>query len=287
MRLINLVLAVLFLLAVFQSGCISQDNETKAPSGKLSVATTIAPLSEFIRSVGGDEVEVTVVVPPGAEPHTYEPTPSQVRQISDADLYVMNGAGLEFWMETLIRANKNLVILDSSLGIDLISEGGEGYDLHVWVSLRNAKVQVENICQGLIQVDPANRNYYEKNRDLYLQKLSDLDREFEANFTLSPRKIFVVHHPAWSYFARDYGLVQVPIMENEKEPGPRYLGQVMELAKSKGIKTIFVEPEFNAKSAEVLAREMNASIVYLDPLAENYLENIKYAGEKIGESLRE
>jgi zinc transport system substrate-binding protein len=283
MRIRDALLLPALMIMVFLCGCISQNDEP--PSDRLKIVTTVAPLEEFIKAVGGDEVKVSVMVPPGAEPHTFEPTPSQMRQVAQANVYVQNGAGLEFWMDRILQANGNMSIIDSSRGVDLIHENPEEIDPHIWVSLRNAAVQVKNICAGLVQADPANKEYYEQNRDNYLRKLEDLDAEFNGTFSSKEKRVFVVHHPAWTYFARDYGLEQVSLMENEKEPGPRYLGEVVDLARKNNITTIFVEPEFNPKSAEVIAREMNASIIYLDPLAGNYLDNMRYVGEKIAESL--
>ena len=296
---INKLLIFLTLLAMAAlSGCISQDqpqssalsdnasdNAQENATDKINVATTIAPLAEFVRAVGGDRVAVTVVVPPGAEPHTFEPTPSLMVDMSKADLYVMNGAGLEFWIDRLLQANKDMTVIDSSKSIDLISESEDEMDPHIWISLKNAAVQVQNVCSGLIQVDPANKDYYSQNRDSYLEQLKALDEELNSSFTASKKKIFVVHHPAWTYFARDYALEQVPLMENEKEPGPKYLSQVIDLARQNNISTIFIEPEFNPKSAEVIAKEMNASIKTLDPLAGDYLNNMRYAGRAIASSL--
>ena len=298
-RNLNKFLIILTFLAMAAlSGCISQDqpqssafsdntsdNAQENATDKINVATTIAPLAEFVRAVGGDRVAVTVVVPPGAEPHTFEPTPSLMVDMSKADLYVMNGAGLEFWIDRLFEANKDMTVIDSSKSIDLISESEDEMDPHIWISLKNAAVQVQNICSGLIQVDPANKDYYSQNRDSYLEQLKALDEELNSSFTASKKKIFVVHHPAWTYFARDYALEQVPLMENEKEPGPKYLSQVIDLARQNNITTVFIEPEFNPKSAEVIAKEMNASIKTLDPLAADYLNNMRYAGRAIASSL--
>ena len=282
--MINNKVAILILLLVVPllCGCVSQD---EVPSGKIRVAATIAPLGEFVEIVGGDKVVITVIVPPGAEPHTFEPTPSQMREVAKADLYVMNGAGLEFWMNKVLEVNKKMAIVDSSKGVALLQESGGEMDPHIWISLRNAGLQVNNICSGLVQVDPTNKDYYTKNRDNYLQKLQSLDEELSRSFISTKSKIFIVHHPAWAYFARDYGLEEVPLMENEKEPGPKYLGEVVDLAKKNNIITIFVEPEYNPKAAEVIAREMNASIISLDPLAKNYLENMARAGREIAKSL--
>ena len=278
----KITILILLLIVPLLCGCISQD---EVPSGKIRVAATIAPLGEFVEMVGGDKVVITVIVPPGAEPHTFEPTPSQMREVAKADLYVMNGAGLEFWMNKVLEVNKKMAIVDSSKGVALLQESGGEMDPHIWISLRNAGLQVNNICSGLVQVDPTNKDYYTKNRDDYLQKLQSLDEELSRSFISTKSKIFIVHHPAWAYFARDYGLEEVPLMENEKEPGPKYLGEVVDLAKKNNIITIFVEPEYNPKAAEVIAREMNASIINLDPLAENYLENMARAGREIAKSL--
>jgi zinc transport system substrate-binding protein len=276
-----------FLLAVtILSGCVSQKESFSGnDSDRIKVAATIAPLGEFVRAVGGEKAEVTVVVPPGAEPHTFEPTPSLMMDVAKANLYVMNGAGLEFWMSKLLEANKEMVIIDSSQGIVFLRESEDEIDPHVWISLRNSAVQVNNICSGLIVVDPANKDYYIKNRDDYLQKLQFLDDEQNQTFAGKKSRIFIVHHPAWTYFARDYDLSQAPLMENEKEPGPKYLGEVIDLARRNNITTIFVEPEYNPKAAEVIAREMNARIVTLNPLAANYLVNMAYAGREIAKSL--
>ncbi len=280
----------IFLIAItIFSGCVSQDESSveAAPindSHRIDVVTSIAPLGDFVKAVGGNRVEVAVAVPPGAEPHTFEPTPSLMTNLAKADLYIMNGAGLEFWMNKLLEANKNMVIVDSSQDIVLLQESRDEIDPHIWLSLRNAALQVDSISRGLIEVDPQNKDYYIKNRDDYLQKLTALDVELNRTFAGKKNKIFIVHHPAWSYFARDYGLIQVPLMENEKEPGPKYLGEVIKLAEKNNITTIIIEPEFNPKSAEVIAREMNASIVTIDPLAENYLENMLYASREIAQS---
>ena len=272
------------------SGCVSQ-NDTSAPaqpgngSHRIMVAATIAPLGDFVKAVGGDKVTVTVVVPPGAEPHTFEPTPSLMVGLSRADLYIMNGAGLEYWIDRLLLANENMTILDSSKGISLLAESEDEMDPHIWLSLRNAEVQVDNICRGLTEIDPQNKDYYGKNRDGYLQKLRALDEKLSGTFAGKENKIFIVHHPAWTYFARDYGLNQVPLMENEKEPGPKYLGEVIEIARKNNITTLFVEPQYNPKAAEAIAQEMNAKIVTIDPLASNYLDNMINASREIALSL--
>ena len=297
----NFSLFVIILAVAILSGCISEkeefnenesltvtgnDWENESGSDGISAATTIAPLASLISAVGKDRVTVAVMIPPGAEPHTYEPAPSQMKEIANADIYIMNGVGLEFWMEKALSINEDMLVVDSSKGVELLSEDGEHTDPHIWMSLENAAVQLENICSGLIQLDPENREYYLQNKDDFLQEMRALDRQLNQTFAAKMNKNFIVYHPAWSYFARDYGLVQVPIMEEEKEPGPKYLAGLIDMARRDNITTIFVDPQFNPKSAEVIAREMNATIVVLDPLAEDYLQNMRHTGEEISKSLK-
>ena len=287
------LILISLLLSAALSGCISPEEPPGAvsqnhssPGDRIKVAATIAPLADLVKAVGGDRVDVTVVVPPGAEPHTFEPTPSLMVKLSQADLYVMNGAGLEFWMDQLLQSSGNLRIVDSSLGIELLQEDGKETNPHIWLSLRNAAIQVENICSGLSDLDPDSRDYYIQNREDYLSKLHALDEQFNRSFSNVSTPVFIVHHPAWSYFARDYSLEQIPLLEEEKEPGPRYLSQVIDLARERNITTVFVEPQFNPKAAEVIAREMSARLISLDPLAPDYLENMRYAGREIAQSMQ-
>ena len=282
------ILPALLLAAILISGCISQNGQDSGgASGRIKVAATIAPLGEFVEAVGGDRVTVTVIVPPAAEPHTFEPTPSQMVELAGADLFVKNGAGLEFWLDRILQANAGAAVVDTSQGIALLNESEGEIDPHIWLSLRNAAVQVRNICSGLSRIDPQNKEFYIKNRDDYLQRLADLDSQLNSTFAGKKSRIFIVHHPAWTYFASDYNLTQVALMQEEKEPGPRYLAEVISLARQNNITTIFVEPQFNPKSAEVIAREMNASVVTLDPLAANYLESMERAGQQIAMSMAE
>ncbi len=286
-------------------GCISNDEEaSQEETGKVNVVASTVPLGHFSKMVGGDRVSVTVLIPPGTSPHTFEPSPSQLVDVEDADLYIKNGAGLELWMERIIQANQKMLVVDASAGVDLIeaigsedhdhgaSSGGSEVhgkiltaDPHIWLSPQNAMIIVENIYHGLVEVDPENADIYRKNRDDYLDELAELDRDLNSTFAGTNRKEFIVLHPSWGYFARDYGLVQVAILESEKEPGPRYLAEIVEVAREKNITTIFVDPNFNPKSAEIIAEEIDGFVVPLDPLAEDYIENMRIVGQKIATSL--
>lgn len=282
-------LLVLLLLVPLLIGCVSQRETT----GQVKVATTIIPLGEFVQAVGGDRVRVTVLVPPGAEPHTFEPSPSQIREVADADIYAENGAGLESWMDSILNVNPRMLVVDTSKGVSLTagtgemeSSGGTSMDPHIWLSPRDAVIQVRNICDGLTRVDPPGKDYYANNRDNYTTKLKELDAYLNSTFAGTKKKKFVVLHPAWTYFARDYRLTQIAINVEEKEPGPRYLTEVVNAALANNITTVFVEPQYNPKMAEVISKEINGRVVSIDDLAPNYIGNLKSVGEKIAESLK-
>ncbi len=272
-------LSVLIALLCTISGCI--DRPSPKDHGNISVVTTIQPLGDFVKAVGGDRVDVVVLLPAGAEPHTFEPTPSQMRAIERADLYVKNGAGLEIWIDKV--AARSTRILDSSEGIELIYLNGTP-DPHIWLSPRSAMIQVDNICRALIEIDPSGRELYERNRNAYIKELESLDEYLNNRLANAKGRIFVVDHPAWSYLARDYGLVQLAIEEREKEPGPKRMATIIKTVRDNGIKAIFVEPEFNPRLAEVVASEANCVVVPIDPLAGDYINNMKRIGDLIAGS---
>ena len=272
----------------------------KSESEVIGVAVTIPPLADFVEQVGADHVRVTVMVPPGANPHTWEPTPRQLVELSRARLYVKVGSGLEFelvWVDKFLEMNKDITVVDTSKGIQLfkmvhedtteakkgnprLSEerGAEhhdkGYDPHIWLSPRNAKVMVENIYHALVSIDPTNQAEYAVNKALYFSKLDELDRSIRTYLKEVNNGKFMVFHPSWGYFARDYGLKQIPIEIEGKEPSLRDLIQLVEQAKKLNIKVIFVSPQFSTKSAEVVAREIGGRTASVDFLAQNYIENM-------------
>jgi len=258
---------------------------------KIGVAVTILPQQEFVVRVGGDKVDITVMVPPGASPHTYEVTPAQMVQLSKAMVYCKVGSPIEFelaWLDKLLAQNKDILVVDCSKGIDLIQSDDPdepGMDPHIWTSPRNAKIMVQNICAGLSQADPQNRQYYENNRDSYLKNLDELDIEMGALLTGAGAQTFIVYHPAWGYFARDYGLQQLGIEQEGKEPKAAYMSRLINEARLQNIKVIFISPEFDSRNAEAIAREIGGRVVIIDPLAGDYLQNMREVAAAFKEAL--
>ncbi|MCL6449144.1 MAG: zinc ABC transporter substrate-binding protein, partial [Armatimonadetes bacterium] len=241
-----LIILVILILTALASSCGIQGK----PTGKIGVATTILPVADFIKNVGGDKVEVTVMVPPGANVHTYEPTPGQLKELAQARLYFMVGSGVEFelaWMNKIIQNNKQLEIIDCSRGVQLMAaeqhwhnynqnaekENNLGKDPHIWLSPKNAKIMVENICAGLIRIDPPNKDYYTQNKRDYLQKLDELDNSIQESLKGLRNRNFMVFHPAWGYFARDYDLKQIPVELAGKDPSVKDIADLIEQAKKK------------------------------------------------------
>lgn len=270
------MLLIIFTLAASALSCGQEE-----ASDKIGVVVTIQPQAEFVESVGGEKVKVTVMIPPGASPHTYEPTPSQMTEAARARMYAKVGSGVEFelaYMDKIAAINKNMLVVDCSEGIQLITSvdpDEPGMDPHIWLSPHNASIMVKNICEGLIQVDPENRAYYEMNRDTYLSKLDELDKEISYKLADVQNRAFIVFHPAWGYFARDYNLEQIAIEVGGKEPSGQDIARAIEEAKKRNIKVIFASPQFNPQSAEVIAKEIDGRVILIDALARNYITNLQ------------
>ena len=269
------------LLAIFALTASALSCGQEETSDKIGVVVTIQPQAEFVESVGGEMVKVTVMIPPGASPHTYEPTPSQMTEAARARMYAKVGSGVEFelaYMDKISNLNKNMLVVDCSKGVQLIASvdpDEPGMDPHIWVSPRNARVMVQNICDGLIQIDPENRSYYEQHRDAYLEKLEQLDNEISNKLANVQNRAFIVFHPAWGYFARDYSLQQIAIEVGGKEPSGQDIARVIEEAKKLDIKIIFASPQFNPQSASVIAREIDGRVILIDNLARDYIANLQ------------
>jgi len=263
------------------------------PAGDtIGVMVTVLPQVEFVKAVGGDRVEVTSMVPPGANPHTYEVTPVQMAKLSKAKMYAKVGSPIEFeitWLNKLAEQNRDMLFVDCGKGIELMQSQDPdepGTDPHTWTSPRNVKTMVNNIYAGLSQISPADRPYFEKNRDSYLEKLNALDADIMSSLTGINNHTFIVYHPAWGYFARDYGLKQLGIEREGKEPQAAYMARLIEEARVNNIKVIFVSQQFDTRSAEAIAREIGGRVVSIDPEGRDYLDNMQKVSAAFREALQ-
>jgi zinc transport system substrate-binding protein len=270
---------VLLVLALALPAC----QPSAEGSDKIGVVVTLLPQAEFVESIAGDMVDITVMVPPGASPHTYEPTPSQIMALSQAVMYAKVGSGVDFelgWMDKLLEVNQQMLIVDCSEGIEIKQatsgqEEHEGLDPHIWMSPLNAMSMVSTIYDGLVQVDPESTAFYQQSRDSYLRELAQLDQDIREGLADFQGHTFMVYHPAFGYFAREYGLTIIPIEVEGKEPTPAGLARLIEQAEEDGIKVIFASQQFNPESAGVIAREIDGRVVLVDPLARDYIANMR------------
>jgi zinc transport system substrate-binding protein len=276
-RFIVLVTALMSLIvpAVFSTSCDTDNRETEL----LGVVVTIPVQADFIRNVGGDKVDVTVMVPPGASPHTYEPTPGQMVKVNKAKVYAKVGSGVEFeleWMDKILEQNPGLTVIDCSQGVTL-----NGDDPHIWNSPFNAKKMVENIGNGLIMIDPENSDYYRDNMNGYLHKLDELDGSIHERLDGFTNRHFLIYHPAFGYFAAEYGLDQIPIEHGGKTPTPKVIQDSVDKALQYNLEYVFVAPQFSIENARTIAKEIGGEIAYLDPLPDNYIENMKKVADAL------
>jgi len=274
---------ILFVLAFFLTGAVPSYAE------KTKVIASIAPLADFARQVGGEKIDVKLLLPPGTSPHTYEPTPRAIQDVSNARVFIKIGSDLELWAEKIIKAaaNKNLIIVDSSSGVSLLrdphSHGHRSADPHIWLDPFIASGIITKIENAFIKADPENSEHYRLNASRYREKLSELDTEISGRVKEFRTKEYVTFHPAWNYFSRRYGLQVAAVIEESpgKEPSPKHMQKIIKKIRAMGKKVVFVEPQFNPKIAEVIAKESGAKVICLDPIGgqkdrETYLDMMKH-----------
>ncbi len=272
------LLLVICVLFVHAAGCLS-DSSGSGENDAVTVAVSILPQKTFVEAVGGTRVDVLIMVPPGASPATYEPTTDKLVALASADMYVKIGSDLPFervYLPRLVEANPSMSMVDSGEGIEIVE-----HDPHTWTAPPNAMIMVDHIADALAATDPAYQDTYLQNRDAYLAELAELDAGIRGTLKGMEGESFMVFHPAWGYFAREYDLEQIPIEVEGKEPSPGELAALIQRAEEENISVIFVNPQMNTESAEVIAAQIGATLVPADPLAANYTQNLRDFAEHI------
>lgn len=266
----------------------------------LRVFVGVLPLKTFVENIGGNHVTVQAMVRPGYSPHTYAPTPRQITALAKADLYVSAGVPFEkAWLKRIRAANPDMRMVEAGAGIDMQltehnghhhkdgnsgQQGTSPHDPHIWTSPPLAKQMVKNIRDALSALDPANSPEYTNNTNALLFELDALDRELRARLENLHNRKFMVFHPAWGYFAGTYGLIQIPIENEGKEPGARTLTLLIEQARREHVKVIFVQPQFDMKSGTQVARAIGGRVVAIDPLSPDYMNNLREVARQISEA---
>ncbi|MGG2065994.1 metal ABC transporter substrate-binding protein [Bacillus sp. S14(2024)] len=279
----SLIFSFVLIFTLIFAGCSKQNNTSNKKDGKLSIYTTIFPLADFAKKIGGDYVDVTAIYPPGADSHTYEPTQKQTVQVAKADLFVYNGAGLEPFAEKMEKTlkNENVKIVNASKGIELRSsteeEHEEGHkeehhhdkDPHVWLDPTLAMKQAETIKNALVELQPEHKEVFEKNFAALQTKFTNLDSQFKDVVDHAKTKEILVSHAAYGYWEQRYGLKQIPIagISASDEPSQKDLASIAATAKEHGLKYILFETFSTPKVAEVIQQETGTKILRLNHLA--------------------
>ena len=259
------------------------------------ITVSILPQKFFVEKITGDKFRVNVLLPPGVSPHTFEPPPSSLIDLSKSLIYFTAGH-LDFektWLEKFRSVNPEMNIVDTSIGVEFISNEEEehhdeteevheaehehhheGIDPHIWMSVKEVKVQCRNILDAVAKADPSNAEFYQKNFDTFNNELDKLDLQIRTMLSELKTRKFIIYHPALGYFARDYNLHEISVEMDGKDPAPDDLRNLIDTAKSEGIKTIFVQKQFDSRQAESIASEIGGKVMPLDHLSEDWLNNM-------------
>jgi zinc transport system substrate-binding protein len=269
------------------TACASAGCARAAPDDvRPLVAVSVPPQKWLVERLAGDLVQVRVMVPPGAEAHAYEPTLGDLRALSGARLYVAVGhpkfSFEEAWLAKLLRDLPDLRVVDGQEGAR--SDAG---DPHVWLAPSQMHAMARNVAAALSDLLPTHRATIEASHAALETEVDGLDAELRRRFDEVRGRRFFVFHPAWGYFAREYGLVQVAIEREGHEPDPSTLARVMDDARASGVKIVFVQPQQSSAGARLVAEEIGARIETIDPMAEDWSTNLPSVGRKIAEGLVE
>jgi zinc transport system substrate-binding protein len=282
-----------------------------AAAQPLQVFVSIVPQQYFVQQIGGNQVAISVMVPPGADPHSYEPKPQQMIRLAAARIYFAVGLSFEnAWLPKIAAVNSHMLVVHTDDGIQKLpmtvhhderaeppvaqpaaensqeDHDHESLDPHIWLSPPLVKIQARHIFEALAAVDPTGRAIYEANYERFAGQIDALDADLRRILAGKQGLQFMVFHPSWGYFAHTYGLEQVPIEIEGKEPKAAQLAELIEHARAHGIRVIFVQPQFSTRSAEVVARAIDGKVIAVDPLALDWAANLRTVATAFQEALR-
>ena len=267
---------------------------------KINCIVSILPVKFFVDKIGGEYVNAHVLIPPGTNPTTYDPKPKDIIFIKKSEVYFKIGVPFErIWTKKIKNMNHNLKIIELYKNVKRIpmsnrykdTEFNTTYasedflDPHIWLSPTYVRFILLEIRDFFIQFDRKNKDYYLQNYFDLIKQINKLESDLIVLFSNVKTRYFLVFHPSWGYFARDFGLIQVPIELEGKEPSFREVSSLISFARNKGIKVVFVQPQFSKRIARIIASKINGKIEEIDPLAYNWIDNLKNVGIKISESL--
>jgi zinc transport system substrate-binding protein len=254
----------------------------------MQVFVSVLPQKYFAERIGGARTSVSVMVGPGRSPATYEPSPKQMVLLEDALLYFRVGVPFEqVWMDRIAEANPEMVIVNTGEQISSRRHSeGAGNDPHIWTSPLLADHIARTMKDALSAADPDHRLEYERNYSRLAADLGQLDADIRVTLASLERRKFLVFHPSWGHFADSYGLEQIAIERGGHEPGAKRLAEVIDIARREKIRVIFVQEQFSRRNARAVAGEVGAELVVVDPLAEDYIANLRAVSALFAEAMR-
>lgn len=267
---------------------------------KINCIVSILPVKFFVDKIGREYVNAHVLIPPGTNPTTYDPKPKDIIYIKKSEVYFNIGVPFEkIWTKKIKNMNPNLKIIElykdvkripmanryKDTKFNKIYTSKDFLDPHIWLSPTYVRFILLEIRDFFIQKDRKNKNYYLHNYFDFIKQIDKLESNLIVLFSNVKTRYFLVFHPSWGYFARDFGLIQVPIELEGKEPSFREILSLISFARKKQIKVVFVQPQFSKRIAKIIASKLNGRIEEIDPLAYNWIDNLRTVGIKISESL--
>jgi zinc transport system substrate-binding protein len=303
----SFALCFLFVIQLFPASALARS----------VVFVSIAPQKQFVQQIGGNLLTVEVLVPAGASPHTYEPKPSQMKTLATATAYFALGVDFEtVWLKRIGGVNPAMTVIHTDAGIAKLAidehldlhdhqernqtrhqndavasptpehHGDEGLDPHIWLAPSLVKQQAHVITDALVELFPEQASTFRHNRDAFIEQIDTLDRDLRATLAGRQGMQFLVFHPSWGYFAHEYGLQQVAVEVDGKNPKPAQLATLIEHAREHGIRVVFAQPQLSTKGAELIAREIDGEVITIDPLAEDWFSNLREVAKRLKDALQ-
>lgn len=258
---------------------------------KPSVLVTVAPYVYFVKEIAGNAVDVEVLVPPGANPHIYEPSPKQVHRMANAQIWFLLGEPIEKKVLTVLREqNRELRDIDLTQGIDLLSSQehvceahhtSESKDRHIWLSPKLAQIQAKTIFDALVKAYPDYQEAFQAGFDTLSKELIDLDLGIKAKLLPFHGNAILVSHPAFGYYCQEYGLKQLSIECEGKDPLPRDIEKTLNEAEKLHVKSIFTQAQYNTKGALLISEKLHLPIHEVDPYSTAYIQNLNHITDLI------
>lgn len=277
------VFVMLVLMAFLFGGC--NDNREAIKHDKKTVAVSIVPQKAFVEAVAGEAVDIVVTVPPGSSPENYEPTPKLIEQLSECSIFFSIGIPAESAniIPKLKEYDLDIIKLDEIVSrVYPPREESPGVvDPHIWLSPKRVKVMIDTIAKELSKLVPEKRDIFSDNAEKYKAELDNLDKYIKDSLAKSTSKKIIVYHPAFDYLGEDYGIEIYSLEKDGKEATPQRLMEMIEFAKRENIKAVFYQAEFSPKQAAAFADEIGGQAIMLEPLAEDYINNLKKMADLI------